>query len=259
MKIALVQTDIAWENKAANFKRVGDLLASRSFPGGGLIVLPELFATGFTMNSEPFAENDLEESESFMLKLAKEKGAHVAGGWIRRAGSGFKPANCASIASPQGKILCRYHKTHPFSLGGEHENYTRGKKIETVNVGGVQMTPTICYDLRFPETYRLGAQSGTQVFLVMANWPEKRIGHWTALLRARAIENLAYVIGVNRCGQDPGLSYNGHSVLFDFMGEIVAEAGAGEGVTEATINLQSLVEWRNYFPALRDMHDEFSS
>ena len=259
MKVALVQYPIAWEDKEANFARVRELLSGTDFPEGkGLIVLPELFADGFTMNSEAIAEPEGGSAESFLIRLAVDTSAHVIGGIARANASGL-PSNCAVIASPSGEILCRYEKTHPFSLGGEGEHYRKGTVVETIEIEDTLISPSVCYDLRFPEVYRIGAHCGAEVYVVIANWPEKRNEHWRTLLRARAIENQAFVIGVNRCGEDPNLSYLGSSMLVNHMGEIVAEAPNEPTVIEGELDLASLREWRENFPALRDMHDDLSN
>ena len=258
MKAALVQIPIVWEDKDANFQMVTEMLADTSFSDGGLIVLPELFATGFTMNSESIAEDDFGPSEAFLVELAKEKSAHVIGGVAKNRKSGGKPWNCAVMVSPTGEIISRYRKTHPFSLGEEHEHYSAGDTAETVEIESVQVCPTVCYDLRFPELFRIGAKNGAEVFVVIANWPDKRNQHWITLLQARAIENQACVIGVNRCGEDPNLSYLGSTIAVDYMGEIIADAGSSAGVIEAEFDIDSLRDWRRGFPALRDINRSLS-
>lgn len=253
MNVALVQFPIVWEDKAANFDLVTQLLSTTEFTDpGGLMVLPELFATGFTMDADAIAEQVGGETETYLSKLAVEKQCHVLGGMAYRNGSD-KPTNCAVLAQPNGNIACRYEKTHPFTLGGEHEHYSRGDQATTASVNDVTIAPIVCYDLRFPEIFRRTA-SEAQVYVVIANWPSKRESHWVTLLKARAIENQAYVIGVNRCGEDPNLSYPGRSMLVDYQGDILADAGNETNVVEATIDLTALQEWRDGFPALRDRH-----
>lgn len=259
MKVALVQSSIVWEDKEANFARIREMLENTSFPDGdGLIVLPELFATGFTMNSAQIAEADNGPTENFLIDLAREKSAYVIGGVAKINSNGRNPFNCSVITSPQGDIICRYQKTHPFSLGEEDDNYSKGNTIETVSIHGSTVSPAICYDLRFPELFRLASANGAEVFVVIANWPEKRNQHWITLLQARAIENQAYVIGVNRAGSDPNLSYLGSSIAVDYLGNIIADGGSEPGVIEAEIDITGLREWREHFPALRDIHGSLS-
>lgn len=250
--------DIVWEDKPANFSLVREMLADTHFPDGGLIVLPELFATGFTMNSKAIVEDDLGETETFLIELAREKSAHVIGGVAKTESTGENPSNCSVVSSPDGEIICRYQKTHPFSLGDEHENYSPGNTVETVDFNGARFCPTVCYDLRFPELFRIGAEKGAEIFVVIANWPDKRNQHWITLLQARAIENQAFVLGVNRSGQDPNLGYLGSTIAVNFLGEIIADAGTTAGVVEADLNLDEVREWRANFPALRDIHGSLS-
>ncbi len=255
MNVALVQTPIVWENKEANFAMVRDMLAEVSFArGDGMIVLPELFATGFTMKSNEFAEGDLGPTEQFLIDLAREKQAYVIGGMAKVNPDNSKPSNCSVIVSPSGEILCRYRKMHPFSLGDEDKNYSAGNQVEVLTINGLTIAPAICYDLRFPELFRAGSRCGAEIYVVIANWPEKRNHHWIGLLQARAIENQAYVIGVNRCGEDPNLVYKGSSMVVDYLGEIVADAGYTPGVVRTDLNINGLREWRANFPALRDRH-----
>ena len=253
MKVALVQLPIIWEDKAANFSQVDQLLATNfSDTDSGLIVLPELFATGFTMDAESIAEDIGGETEQYLSQLAKQKQCHVVGGMAYK-NSAKKPTNCAVVANPDGEVTCRYEKSHPFTFGGEHEHYSNGDRAVATLINDVAIAPVVCYDLRFPELFRQVARQ-VQVFVVIANWPSKRESHWVTLLKARAIENQAYVIGVNRCGEDPNLTYPGRTMLIDYQGEIVADAGSEAGVVEAVLDLPGLQEWREAFPALQDQY-----
>jgi predicted amidohydrolase len=152
-----------------------------------------------------------------------------------------------------GKEIARYCKQQPFTLGGERDHFVAGSKSVTAICGEFSLTPFICYDLRFPELFRPAIADGTQVIAVIANWPQSRIAHWTALLRARAIENQAYVVGVNRCGNDPRLAYPGCSIIVDPQGNPLVEADEREQVVIADLNLKDLVDYRRKFPALADM------
>jgi len=124
--------------------------------------------------------------------------------------------------------------------------------VRTFNLGAAVVAPFVCYDLRFPEVFRVASAAGANLMVVIANWPSKRIQHWVTLLQARAIENLSYVIGVNRTGNDPTLEYSGRSVIVDYMGEILADAGSDECVISADLDFEELNRWREGFPALRD-------
>lgn len=251
MKISAVQLDIAWEDKAANFARVRALLAAAPPEPGSLIVLPEMFATGFSMNLAATRQDAAREDEAFLAALAREHRANVLGGVVS-PGDGAMGRNDAVAFSPDGTLLARYTKMHPFSLAGEAEGHAAGDGVVTFACGGFTVAPFVCYDLRFPEIFRAAARAGANLFTVIALWPAKRQQHWLTLLQARAIENQAYVIGVNRVGSEPQFSYPGRSVVIDPHGVIIADAGEQERVLTATLEAETVHAWRRDFPALRD-------
>ena len=253
MKVYCCQTDIVWENKPANFTKVRRLLAAAQPERGGLVVLPEMFSTGFSMNVAGISEQTAPGSEQFLKDLAVEFGVTMVGGVVSR-GLDRRGFNEALVVSPEGQKIARYAKIHPFTLGGELENYSRGKSIEAFEWNGLKVTPFICYDLRFPEIFRTAVRAGAQMFVVIANWPNKREQHWVTLLQARAIENLAYVVGVNRAGADPQLVYPGRSLIIDPHGKILADAGQPAGIISAEIDAGVVRNWRRDFPALNDIH-----
>src|SRR5581483_11109551 len=196
MKIIGCQFDIAWEDKPANFARVRSLLETRRPLAGELVLLPEMFATGFSMNVAQIAEPEGGPTETFLRETARELQIDLLGGFVRREqGRGSNQAVCYD---PQGRELARYRKLHPFTFGGESDHYAPGTQIVTFDWHGVRVSPFICYDLRFPEVFRAAMAQGAELLAVIANWPEAREAHWITLLRARAIENQAYVAGVNR-------------------------------------------------------------
>ena len=162
----------------------------------------------------------------------------------------------ALAVSPGGEILGRYAKLHPFSYAGETEHYEPGGEIVTFDWEGLTAAPFICYDVRFPEIYRRAVRRGARLFLTIANCPSARVHHWTTLLIARAIENQAYVAGVNRSGSDPNAAYPGASIVVDPKGEIIARAGAGEEVLVAEIDPVVVDEYRAAFPVLRDLRSD---
>jgi predicted amidohydrolase len=161
------------------------------------------------------------------------------------------------VVDPQGKEVLRYCKLHPFSLAGEDKHFARGDATRSFGWGPFRVAPFICYDLRFPEIFRHQTRLGAQVLVVIANWPNLREAHWQALLRARAIENQAYVIGVNRVGNDPKFTYAGHSQILDPHGQALALAGESPQLIQAQLQFESLIEYRQQFPALRDMRAEY--
>jgi len=256
VNVVCVQLDIAWGDRAANFAKVRSLLGSAAVEGGWLIVLPEMFSTGFSMNVAGICEGETRPAEAFLAELAGEFGAAVLGGVVTRAADG-RGRNEAVLVAPGGEELARYTKMHPFSYAGETEHYAPGDRPVVVEVAGAKLSPFICYDLRFPEAFRGAAAGGAEVLAVIANWPEARQEHWRVLLRARAIENQAYVIGVNRTGADPNVTYAGGSVVASPRGEVAAEAGAGECTLAAELDLAALREYRLEFPALADMKGDW--
>jgi predicted amidohydrolase len=165
-----------------------------------------------------------------------------------------RPRNMALLAAPDGRVT-RYAKIHPFTFGGEHKVYAGGDRVLTARVGDLAVTPFVCYDLRFPEPFRLAAPD-TDLFAVVANWPDARREAWRTLLRARAIENLCFVAGVNRAGEGGGLRYAGDSALISPWGEIIAEAGPGETVLVGDVDPAAVRDARAKFPALADRRPE---
>jgi predicted amidohydrolase len=252
MYVAGLQLDIVWENKKANHDKVRALIAAAKLPKGALVALPEMFATGFSMNVAEVAQTDQRETEVFLASLAEEHDIFVCGGVVTRRPDG-RGHNQSVTFGPDGGILARYSKIHPFSYGGETAQYAGGTDVITYRLGELLVAPFVCYDLRFPEIFRHAVKKGVQLYTVIANWPEPREAHWLALLKARAIENQAFVVGVNRCGKDPKLSYSGRGQILDPRGNVLADAGNGEGVFGAEIDPSALLSYRKDFPALQDM------
>lgn len=259
MKAYLVQVDIAWRDKEANFAKVEQLLAQAQVAPGGLVVLPEMFATGFDVEFGELAEGEmgsLERTGEFLAQLARKTGCTVQGSGISR-GQGRLRRNMAVTYGPDGTLLSSFTKLHPFTYGGEHKRFESGQQVACYTAGPFCVAPLICYDLRFPEAFRQAMHAGAQVFCVVANWPRVRRSHWLPLLQARAIENQAYVLGVNRCGRDKFLDYAGETVAFGPRGEQLALAGSDETVLTVDLDEATLVKWREEFPVLSDIHGEF--
>ena len=252
MNLYCCQLDLAWENKKANFAKARSLLADAKPERGSLVLLPELFATGFTMNAAPLAEKPGGETEQFLAGLARELGVFTLGGVLGAAGQG-RGRNLCVVFSPEGRELARYAKIQTFTIGGETAAYEAGTEPVVFSWAGFAVAPFICYDLRFPEHFRTATRRGAQLITVIASWPVARIEHWVTLLRARAIENQAYVAGCNRCGTDPKLSYNGRSVIVSPKGDVLADAGDGEKVIHAQVDPAVLQAYRKDLPFLADM------
>jgi omega-amidase len=252
VRVGLLQVDIVWEDSGASHARSGRLLDEAARAGARLAVLPEMFATGFSMHPERVAQPPGGPSETFLRERARALDLWIIAS-VPEVADG-KSRNVALVVSPSGGVS-RYAKIHPFSFAGEDRQYAAGDGILTVDIEGVRTTPFICYDLRFPEPFRLAADS-TDLYVVVSNWPERRQAHLRALLQARAIENLAYVVGVNRTGQGDGVRYAGNSVAFSPWGEVLAEAGEPETALFCEVDPAVVADARQRFPALKDRRPE---
>jgi len=251
MDLSIVQLDPIWENPSANFKKVDQMLAKSQPVAGGLIILPEMFATGFSLDLSKTCAGSALETEHYLRAVAARLQSAVIGGAVRRGSDGMG-RNEALAFSPDGETLARYVKQRPFSGGGEDLAHERGYEGTTFIWAGLRVAPLICYDLRFPELFRAGSKAGAEVFVVIAAWPKDRIEHWITLLRARAIENQAFVVGVNRTGNDPKHQYCGRSIVVDPHGTILADGGEQEGVVTANLDASVVLSWRDSFPSYRD-------
>jgi predicted amidohydrolase len=242
--------DLAWEDVEENHRRARRHLEKARTQGARLALLPEMFCTGFSMDAGRIAQPPGGPSETFLRQTARELSMWILAS-IPEAGQP-RPRNMALLASPDGGVS-RYAKIHPFSFGGEDKVYSGGERIVTVDVEGVRVTPFVCYDLRFPEPFRLAA-ADTDLFALVANWPDARRDAWRTLLRA--IENLCYVAGVNRAGEGGGLRYAGDSALISPWGDVLAEAGASETVLLCDVDPETVRQTRAKFPALDDRRPE---
>lgn len=250
MRVAAVQHDIVWENAARTREQARPMIAEAVAQGAGLVVLTEMYATGFSMNPQKIAEDEGGPNEQFLLDQAVTHGVHVAASVAQRGADG-RFRNNAIVAAPDGTVVARYAKIHPFSFAGEHEHYAAGTQFVTLPIGDLRVSLFVCYDLRFAdEFWALAAE--TDLYLVPANWPQPRHEHWRALLRARAIENQAYVLGVNRVGAALDLPHVGGSALIDPMGERLFEGGADPAVLVADADPRVVEQIRGRFPFLAD-------
>jgi predicted amidohydrolase len=252
MKVAIVQHDIVWEDSAATRAHLLPMIAKASAEGARLIVLSEMFATGFSMRPERVGEDEGGANEQFLLAQAAEHDAYLIGSLAQRGADG-QYRNNAIVAAPDGTVH-RYAKIHPFTYSGEHEHYAAGNDHLTVDIDGWRMSVFVCYDLRFADEF-WGLADQTDVYVVVANWPDARREHWRVLLRARAIENQAYVVGVNRVGHGKNLVYAGDSAVIDPLGATVAECPPGEAVQTAEIDRATVSHTRSTLPFLRDRRE----
>ena len=250
MKITLVQTALFWEKPAENLAMFSKKLAALKRGQTDLVVLPEMFNTGFSMNTAALAEPMNGPTVRFLKKQARRLDAAVTGSFICESKGQF--FNRLVFATPDGKLKT-YDKRHLFSLAGENAHFQNGKKRLVVEWRGWRICPLVCYDLRFPVFSRNIAGSEYDLLIFIANWPEPRIEHWKTLLRARAIENLACTIGVNIIGHDGnGHEYTGDSAAIDHMGKTIWTATGHEALETVELELPPQNEWRTRFPALAD-------
>ena len=248
LHIALIQTDLIWEQPKINRDNIRLLVSAISDPVD-VIVLPEMFTTGFTMNAAKHAETLNGESVSWMKQLAREKQAAIMGSLIISEGDHFY--NQLVFAYPNGDLKT-YKKRHTFTLAGEDKIYTAGTERVIIDYKGWALCPLVCYDLRFPVWSRY--QDDYDVLLYVANWPAPRIVAWDALLQARAIENMCYCIGVNRVGRDEkGHEYTGHTAVYNALGETVSEFNENEiGYRIVILDKADVVNNRRKFKFLND-------
>jgi len=255
MQVIACQFDMIWHDKSANHLKVNDLLGQVDIQQGALIVLPEMFDTGYSMSIADTRDDQDNMTANFLTQLALKHQAFVIGGVVGVDTSG-KGLNQALVAGPDGSPIARYSKMHPTSFLGEADHYAAGDHVVIVECGEAELAPFICYDLRFPEIFRNAAGKGAEILVVIASWPKARHEHWLTLLRARAIENQAFMIGVNRCGADPDHVYAGGTQIIDPMGRIVADADDREIALVAQLDMQNLRNYRTQLPFLEDMRQD---
>ena len=252
LKITLVQTALHWESPTANMGMLEEKIWNHHTETD-LIVLPEMFTTGFTMNVAAMAEPMNLTTMKWMKQIAAQTHAVVMGSYIIKENNEFY--NRLVSMQPTGAYQY-YDKRHLFRMAGEHNVFTAGNHKITTTIKGWKICPLICYDLRFPVWSR-NIKNEYDVLLYLANWPTARIDSWDTLLKARAIENISYVVGVNRVGEDAqNIAYSGNSTVIDFKGKELFFKSTEECIHTETLQYDLLVEFRNKFPANIDA-DEF--
>jgi len=246
MDILLLQIDIEWqlpENNRIHIKEIID-----SSPKADIIILPEMFTTGFCISPQNIAERADTVTLKWLQNMAAEKNSAFAGSVATEENG--KYYNRFYFVKPDGSYST-YNKRHLFSFAGENNEYTAGKERVIVEYSGFRILLQICYDLRFPVFSR--NTDDYDMIIYVANWPVSRVGAWNTLLLARAIENQCYVAGVNRTGADPAAKYNGGTALIDFLGKpVIAAVSDREEAVFGTVNIRSLNDFRNKFPAFKD-------
>ncbi|MDX2136017.1 MAG: amidohydrolase [Saprospiraceae bacterium] len=250
MRITLLQTALVWEKPGANRRRLAEKLETLS-GHTDLVLLPEMFTTGFSMNAGALAEPMDGPTVQWMQEQAGQLGAALCGSFICRENDAF--FNRLLFVRPGGDFSV-YDKKHLFKLAGEHEHYTPGSRQVAVEWMGWRIRPLVCYDLRFPEWARNQPEAPYDLLLYVANWPERRAHHWRTLLPARAVENQAYVAALNIVGADGnGHAYAGDSAVIDFNGQPLAQLHGHEGVVTVPLERNPLLDFRQKLPFLADM------
>jgi omega-amidase len=253
MKVALIQLDIAWEDRQRNYRKAELFAQMASADNCDVMVLPEMFNTGFSMDLSAVADEDISETTSALSGIAKTYSVNIIAGFPMKSPAEQKGRNMAVAFDKNGMLISTYTKIHPFSLVGEEEFYIAGDNISLFNISGIPASMFICYDLRFPEIFRKIARQ-VQLIFVIANWSAARKAHWETLLRARAIENQCFVIGVNRIGTDAnGIHYTGASCVIGPEGNVLC---SGDDMTEYLVcefDPSEVASIRSEYPFLKDM------
>jgi predicted amidohydrolase len=251
MKISVIQPDISWENKSRNYQKLSGLI-SPLFNKTDIVILPEMFNTGFSMNPEQLSEPPDGETFKWMKSIAEEGNFGLCGSYIVIENKNF--FNRWVFVSRENDVW-HYDKRHLFSMGNEDKLFSAGKSRLIFTFRGVRISPYICYDLRFPVWGRNREES--DLIIYAANWPESRLSVWNILLRARAIENQCYVAGSNRTGIDgEGIKYCGDSLIINPRGEIISSAGTdSECSVSVEISMTELSVFRKKFPVLNNADD----
>ncbi len=247
INIALLQTELAWHDAAKNRDQIDQKL-SQLRDGIDLVVLPEMFSSGFTMEAAAVAESMDGLTVSWLLAKSKDMGLAICGSLVIEVEGTYRNR---FVFVDKGEILAVYDKRHLFRMADEHLTFTAGKDQSLFEWKGITVMPRVCYDLRFPVWSR---SSNAELQIYVANWPSPRIAAWDKLLMARAIENQCYVIGVNRIGDDEkGISYSGHSAVVDGKGDVIANGVEGNDEwIYASLDISELRRFREKFPVHMD-------
>jgi omega-amidase len=244
--------DIAFGDPNNNYQHAEELIKTALKENPDIIVLPELWTTGYDLtNLDKIADRNAEKTIDFLTNAAKKYQVHFVGGSVaNRVGQGVK--NTLLIVNNEGKLVQSYSKLHLFKLMDEHLYLEAGQEKGLFELDNRSFGGVICYDIRFPEWIRAHTANGAESLFVVAEWPASRLSHWRSLLIARAIENQCFVIACNRSGSDPNNEFAGHSMIIDPWGEVIAEAGANEEILSAVIELDLVKDIRKQIPIFED-------
>jgi omega-amidase len=251
-KIACVQMDISFGSPAANYQRAEQLIVKAARENPDIIVLPELWTTGYDLTRlDEIADDHGLETIDFLKRMAQKHLVHFIGGSVaNKSSDGIK--NTLLAVNKHGELVHQYSKLHLFRLMDEHLYLKPGNSKGLFQLDNQSIATMICYDIRFPEWLRSHTAEGAEALFVVAEWPKPRLHHWRTLLIARAIENQCFVIACNRSGSDPNNEFAGHSLIIDPWGEVIAEAGEGEEILNAAIDLEMVKAIREQIPVFAD-------
>jgi omega-amidase len=238
MLISLLQLDVVWENQEANYRKVENMLAEIRPGSHCLVCLPELFSTGYTMNSNVFQEySTTSRTLSFLADIAQTYQIYIVGSLIMYTSDKELPTNSAVVVNPQGNFIFRYDKIHLLPLSREQEFYQSGSEVSFFTIDGFRFSVVICYDLRFPEIFRILYHNNIDAVFIIANWPSLRHSHWETLIKARAVENQCFIFAVNRVGKDPNHTYEGGTSIVLPQGDVLSLLTEEEGFILEKIDL----------------------
>jgi omega-amidase len=254
MKLACIQLDIAFGKPEINFRRVEEAMAEAVGNGAEILVLPEMWNTGYALTELDALADSTEQAKAFLAEFAKKHRVHVVGGSVatRKNGAFY---NTMHVVNKDGEAVGEYDKAHLFGLMDEHVHLEAGDSLNLFELDGVACGGVICYDIRFPEWIRAHALNGAKIMFVPAEWPAARIDHWRVLLQARAIENQCFVVAVNRAGSDPKNEFGGNSMVIAPWGEIRLQMGAEEAIGYAEVKLSEVDEVRGRIPVFDDRRE----
>lgn len=252
MKIALAQIPIAYGDPAANLATVKEYVGKARAAGADTVVFPEMWNTGYALDQlSSLADPDGKNTQVLLGQLAQENQINLVGGSVAtKEGNQF--FNTTYVVNQTGELVGRYRKVHLFGLMNEDQYLTAGNQINRFELAGVPSSSFICYDLRFPEWWRTVNQTGVQVIYLPAEWPEKRIEQWELLVRARAIENQAFVVAVNTVGDNPTDHFGGHSMVVDPLGKVITKMDDQAGLEVVEFDPQAALAVRGPIPVFKD-------
>lgn len=252
LKIALAQINVQFAEPDANFAKVGSIVKKAAKREANVVVFPEMWNTGYALSQlAKLADQDGQRTQQQLSKLASNYRINIVGGSVAvKVGQHFY--NTTYVVNDKGQVVAHYSKVHLFGLMHEDQFMTAGKQENYFQLADIPSASFICYDLRFPEWFRTVARHGVDLIYLPAEWPSSRIAQWQIMVQSRAIENQAFVVAVNRVGHDPDNQFNGHSLVVDPLGRIIAEAGSDENITYATIDLNKVQAVRGPIPVFKD-------